>query len=77
VGSSCCAVAPRDVEGPGVFYSTLRQYAGGYSSHRGMSGYGGNTQIYYTVLVAVEGHTADWNIGSSRAAQVGGSEPVA
>jgi hypothetical protein len=34
-----------------------RQYAGGYSSHRGMSGYGGNTQIY--TVAAVEGHTAD------------------
>jgi hypothetical protein len=54
-------VAPRDVEGPDVLYSALRraavlpggqkQYAGGYSSHRGMSGYGGNTQIY-TVLAA-------------------------
>ena len=39
-----------------------RQCAGGYSSHRGMPGYGGNTQIY--MLVAVEGHTADWNAGS-------------
>jgi hypothetical protein len=39
-----------------------RQYAGGYSSHRGMSGYGGNTQIH--ALVAVAGHTAGWNAGS-------------
>ena len=34
------------------------QCAGGYSSHRGMSEYGGNAQIY--TVVAVEGHTADW-----------------
>jgi hypothetical protein len=34
-----------------------RQHAGGRSSHRGMSGYGGNTQIHYTV-VAIEGHIA-------------------
>ena len=33
-----------------------RQYAGGYSSYRGMSGYGGNTQI--NILVAIAGHTA-------------------
>ena len=37
-----------------------RQYAGGYSSHRGMSGYGGNTQIY--IPMAVEGHTANWDV---------------
>jgi hypothetical protein len=32
-----------------------RQHAGGHSSHRGMSGYGSNTQIH--TLVAAEGHT--------------------
>jgi hypothetical protein len=40
-----------------------RQCAGGYSSHRVMSGYGGNTQIHI-MLVAIAGHTADWNAGS-------------
>jgi hypothetical protein len=38
-----------------------RQYVGGYSSHRGISRYGGNTQVYIYIyiymLVAVEGHT--------------------
>ena len=27
-----------------------RQYAGGYSSYRGMSGYGGNTQMHISDL---------------------------
>jgi uncharacterized protein YqgC (DUF456 family) len=49
-----------------------RLYAGGHSSHRGMFGYGGNTQIY--TLVAIAGHTADRKAGSWRAAQVGGSK---
>jgi hypothetical protein len=34
-----------------------RQYASGYSSYRGMSGYGGNTQIH-NILVAIAGHAA-------------------
>ena len=33
-----------------------KQYAGGSSSYRGMSGYGGNTQIH--MLVAIAGHMA-------------------
>ena len=33
-----------------------RQHAGGYSSYRGMSGCGCNTQIH--VLVAIAGHAA-------------------
>jgi hypothetical protein len=34
-----------------------RQHAGGYSSHRGISGYGGNTQMYIIlILAAVAGH---------------------
>jgi hypothetical protein len=39
-----------------------KQHAGGYSSYRGTSGCGGNTQIY--TLVAIAGHTSDWNAGS-------------
>ena len=38
------------------------QYAGGYGSYRCMSGYGDNTQVH--ILVAIAGHTADWNAGS-------------
>jgi hypothetical protein len=40
-----------------------------------MFGYGGNTQIH--ILVAIAGYAADWNAGSWRAAQSGGSETVA
>jgi hypothetical protein len=31
---------------PAVLPGGQRQYAGDYSSHRGMSRYGGNTQVY-------------------------------
>jgi hypothetical protein len=51
------------MRGAAVLPGGQRQCAGGYSSHRGMSGYGGNTQIIYRV-VASEGHTAEWNAGS-------------
>ena len=51
------------------------QCAGGYSSHRGMFGCGGNTQIN-NILVVIACHTVDWNAGSLRAEQVSGSGTI-
>jgi hypothetical protein len=51
------------IEMAAVLPGGQRQYAGGYSSYRGMSGYGGSTQMH-NILVAIAGHAADWNAGS-------------